>query len=145
MNKSLTIRQVAALTGLSVHTLRYYEQIGLLTSIDRNDHGHRCFTSEDVTWIAFINRLKATGMPLTNMLQIAELKRQGDPTLTARRILLEEHYSDVQKNLMELQTNLHLLAEKITTHKELENRYALKQRLIEQPTDRSAESNTDRT
>ncbi|MFI8716037.1 MerR family transcriptional regulator [Brevibacillus brevis] len=122
MNNSLTIRQVAALTGLSVHTLRYYEQIGLLTSIDRNEHGHRCFTSEDVTWIEFINRLKATGMTLTNMLEIAELKRKGDPTLTARRILLEEHYSEVQKALMELQTNLHLLAEKITTYKELENR-----------------------
>ncbi|WP_082727070.1 MerR family transcriptional regulator [Paenibacillus riograndensis] len=73
MNNSLTIRQVAALTGLSVYTLRYYEQIGLLTSIDRNEHGHRCFTSEDVTWIEFINRLKATGRTLTNMLEIAEL------------------------------------------------------------------------
>ncbi|GIP21934.1 MerR family transcriptional regulator [Paenibacillus sp. J22TS3] len=139
MNNSLTIRQVAALTGLSVHTLRYYEQIGLLTSIDRNEHGHRCFTSEDVTWIEFINRLKATGMTLTNMLEIAELKRKGDTTLTARRILLEEHYSEVQKALMELETNLHLLAEKITTYKDLENRHAFKQKLNEQPTDRSAE------
>lgn len=139
MNKSLTIRQVVALTGLSVHTLRYYEQIGLLTSINRNDHGHRCYTFEDVTWIEFINRLKATGMSLTNMLEIAELKRKGDSTLTTRRILLEEHYTTVQKAIIELQNNLKLLEEKIITYKEMENRYALKQKLIEQPTDRSAE------
>ncbi|KAF6583016.1 MerR family transcriptional regulator [Paenibacillus polymyxa] len=71
--------------------------MGLLTSIDRNEHGHRCFTSEDVTWIEFINRLKATGMTLTSMLEIAELKRKGDPTLTARRILLEERLSSIHK------------------------------------------------
>lgn len=97
MEKLLTIRQVATVTGLSVHTLRYYENIGLLCSIDRNENGYRCYSSADVTWIEFLTRLKATGMSITKMLEIAELRRQGDSTLTARRILLEKHYKEVQK------------------------------------------------
>ncbi len=123
MEKLLTIRQVAAATGLSVHTLRYYEKIGLLCSIHRNENGYRCYSSMDITWIQFLTRLKATGMPITGMLEIAELRRQGDSTLTARRIILEEHYRAVQQNMIELQNNLHLLADKIVTYKEMENNY----------------------
>ncbi|MNU97111.1 HTH-type transcriptional regulator AdhR [compost metagenome] len=127
MEKLLTIRQVAAVTGLSVHTLRYYENIGLLCSIDRDENGYRCYSSTDVTWIEFLTRLKATGMSITKMLEIAELRRQGDPTLTARRILLEEHYTEVQNRIMELQTNLDLLADKIVTYKGMEDNYRLRQ------------------
>lgn len=128
MEKLLTIRQVAAVTGLSVHTLRYYESLGLLCSIDRNENGYRCYSSADITWIEFLTRLKATGMSIAKMLEIAELRRQGDSTLTARRILLEAHYKEVQKNMLELQNNLNLLADKIVTYKEMENNYALKQK-----------------
>ncbi|MEK3947598.1 MerR family transcriptional regulator [Paenibacillus sp. FSL H7-0703] len=131
MEKLLTIRQVATVTGLSVHTLRYYENIGLLCYIDRNENGYRCYSSADVTWIKFLTRLKATGMSITKMLVIAELRRQGDSTLTARRILLEEHYKEVQKKIMELQNNLDLLADKIVTYKEMENNYQLKQEFSE--------------
>ncbi|WP_433945337.1 MerR family transcriptional regulator [Paenibacillus sp. SN-8-1] len=127
MEKLLTIRQVAAVTGLSVHTLRYYENIGLLCSIDRDENGYRCYSSTDVTWIEFLTRLKATGMSITKMLEIAELRRQGDSTLTARRILLEEHYAEVQNRIMELQRNLDLLADKIVTYKGMEDNYRLKQ------------------
>ncbi|MNR19429.1 HTH-type transcriptional regulator AdhR [compost metagenome] len=128
MEKLLTIRQVAAVTGLSVHTLRYYENIGLLCSIDRDENGYRCYSSTDVTWIEFLTRLKATGMSITKMLEIAELRRQGDPTLTARRILLEEHYTEVQNRIMELQKNLDLLADKIVTYKGMEDNYRLRQK-----------------
>ncbi|MNN74443.1 hypothetical protein D3C81_1906440 [compost metagenome] len=66
-------------------------------------------------------------MSITKMLEIAELRRQGDPTLTARRILLEEHYTEVQNRIMELQTNLDLLADKIVTYKGMEDNYRLRQ------------------
>ncbi|UJF32941.1 MerR family transcriptional regulator [Paenibacillus hexagrammi] len=123
MEKLLTIRQVATVTGLSVHTLRYYENIGLLCSIDRNENGYRCYSSADITWIEFLTRLKATGMSITKMLEIAELRRQGDSTLTERRILLEDHYKKVQQQMIELQKNLNLLAHKIVIYKEMEDNY----------------------
>lgn len=123
MEKLLTIRQVANATGLSVHTLRYYENIGLLSSIHRNKNGYRCYTTDDIAWIDFLTRLKATGMPISAMLEIAELKRQGDSTLTKRRIILEEHYAAVEQHIMELQNHLQLLAKKIVIYKEMEKNH----------------------
>lgn len=125
MEKLLTIRQVADITGLSVHTLRYYENIGLLSSIHRNKNGYRCYSKVDIIWIEFLNRLKATGMPINKMLEIAELRWRGDSTLTERRILLEEHYKEVQLHMIELNQNLNLLADKIVTYKEMEKNYML--------------------
>lgn len=101
--------------------------MGLLGSITRNENGYRCYSSADITWIEFLTQLKATGMSITKMQEIAELRRQGDPTLTARRILLEEHYEEVQKNMLELQNNLHLLADKIVIYKGMEKNYTQKQ------------------
>ncbi|AJY75335.1 MerR family transcriptional regulator [Paenibacillus beijingensis] len=129
MEKLLTIQQVADVTQLTVHTLRYYENIGLLSSIHRNKHGYRCYSSEDITWIEFLTRLKATGMSINKMIEIAELRRQGDSTLTTRRILLEEHYKEVQEHMIELQKNLDMLAHKIVIYKEMEKNYALEQKM----------------
>ncbi|GGG06435.1 hypothetical protein GCM10010912_58800 [Paenibacillus albidus] len=123
MDKLLTIQQVAAATSLSVHTLRYYEKMNLITSIQRDENGYRCYSLEDITWIEFLNRLKATGMTIKKMIELAELRRQGDSTLTARRKFLEEHYKEVQQHMIELQNNLNLLANKIVTYKEMENNY----------------------
>ncbi|AIQ11532.1 MerR family transcriptional regulator [Paenibacillus durus] len=127
MKKLLTIRQVAEITKLSVHTLRYYEHIGLLSSIGRDKNGYRCYSSEDITWIEFLTRLKATGMSIHKMIEIAELRRQGDSTLNARRVLMEEHYQEVQKQIADLQKNLDLLAHKIVIYKEMETIYELGQ------------------
>lgn len=123
MEKLLTIRQVAHVTQLSVHTLRYYESIGLLSSIHRNKNGYRCYSTTDLTWIEFLNRLKATGMSIHKMIEIAELRRHGDSTLTERRILLEEHYKKVQQDITELQTHLNLLADKIIIYHKMESDY----------------------
>ncbi|WP_025683214.1 MerR family transcriptional regulator [Paenibacillus maysiensis] len=129
MEKLLTIRQVADVTNLSVHTLRYYENIGLLNSIHRNKNGYRYYSPEDITWIKFLTRLKATGMSINKMIEIAELRRQGDSTITTRRVLLEEHYKEVQEHMIELQKNLNLLADKIVIYKEMEKNYELEHKM----------------
>src|SRR5579859_5985149 len=98
----LTIQSVAQLTGLSVYTLRYYEKIGLLNPVVRATNGHRRFTAEDLTWIKFMIRLRATGMPIEQMQQYAELLRQGDSSREARRTLLEQHRCAVQGHIGEL-------------------------------------------
>ncbi|BCF97334.1 hypothetical protein PPGU19_019030 [Paraburkholderia sp. PGU19] len=64
MSKALTIGQVAATSGVSTHTLRYYEQAGLLRSIGRTDAGHRLYAPADLDWLQFVMRLKATGCRL---------------------------------------------------------------------------------
>lgn len=111
------------MTGLSVYTLRYYEDIGLLGSIQRNSRGYRCFSTEDIIWIDFLNRLKDTGMPISQMVEFSDLKRQGESTLTERRMRLEEHFRRVEQRVEELQQNLKLLDHKIDIYREMESDY----------------------
>ncbi|GCE26475.1 hypothetical protein KDA_19590 [Dictyobacter alpinus] len=115
----LTIEQVVARTGLSAHTLRYYERIGLLDSVSRATSGHRRYDAKDLDWIAFLTRLRKTGMPIRHMQKFAELRRQGDATITERRILLEAHQQAVQTHIAELQHNLDAITVKIQVYSQM--------------------------
>ena len=123
MDTELSIQQVAAVTQLSTHTLRYYERIGLLAPIERASSGHRRYSSQDIAWINFLTRLRATGMPIREMQQFAELRRQGDRTFSQRRQLLEIHQQHVHQQLDELTRNLKVIQEKIQHYKELEEQH----------------------
>ncbi|MEW9700147.1 MerR family transcriptional regulator [Paenibacillus sp. SI8] len=61
------IREVEKQTGMSAHTIRYYEKMGLLPGIARSSTGVRSFTEADVNLLAFIGSLKKTGMSLEHM------------------------------------------------------------------------------
>ncbi|MGB8461132.1 MAG: MerR family transcriptional regulator, partial [Priestia megaterium] len=95
MENLFSIQQVASMTGLSTHTLRYYEKIGLIKNVQRDQTGYRQYTDFDLAWIQFLIRLRVTGMPMLKMKQFSDLRQQGDSTITARKELLEEHYKDV--------------------------------------------------
>jgi DNA-binding transcriptional MerR regulator len=114
----MTIQQAARETGLSVHTLRYYERIGLISPVDRAPNGHRRYTEDDVGWIGFLNKLRATGMPITKMKQYADLQRQDGDTLAERLALLEEHRRVVKKRIQELEANLAVIEYKIGYYSE---------------------------
>lgn len=122
MTTSMTIAQVAEATGLSVHTLRYYERIGLLDPIERRDNSHRRYQQEDLNWIGFLLKLKATGLPVRAMLRYAELRRQGNSveSVAERKAMLQEHTLSVESTLAELQSNLAVLHRKIEIYAELE-------------------------
>lgn len=123
MATELSIQEVATLTQLSAHTLRYYERVGLLDPIGRTSSGHRRYASEDIAWIEFITRLRATGMSIKGMQQFAQLRRQGDRTITQRRQLLETHQQHIAQQLAALEQNAKVLANKILHYKELETKH----------------------
>lgn len=109
----MNIQKVAQLTGLSAHTLRYYEKIGLLLNIARNSSGHRCYSEQDLMWIEFIKRLKATSMPLSEMKKFAELRTHGDSTIGQRVAILEHHQKRVQDQMDQLRLHQEKIKEKI--------------------------------
>lgn len=115
----MTIQQAARETGLSAHTLRYYERIGLISPVDRAPNGHRRYTEDDVGWIGFLNKLRATGMPIAKMKQYADLQRQDGDTLAERLALLEEHRREVKKRIQELERNLAVIEHKIGYYSEV--------------------------
>ncbi len=120
MENSFSIQQIASMTGLSTHTLRYYEKIGLIKNVQRAQTGYRQYTDFDLAWIQFLIRLRVTGMPMLKMKQFSDLRQKGESTVTARKELLEEHYNDVLGKIEELELNAHRIEEKIAHYKKLE-------------------------
>lgn len=120
MENLFSIQQVASMTGLSTHTLRYYEKIGLIKNVQRAQTGYRQYTDFDLAWVQFLIRLRVTGMPMLKMKQFSDLRQKGDSTITARKELLEEHYKDVLGKIEELELNSQRIEEKIAHYKKLE-------------------------
>ncbi|WP_326599246.1 MerR family transcriptional regulator [Streptomyces sp. NBC_01803] len=108
-----TISEVSAHTGLSVHTLRWYERIGLMPHIDRSHTGQRRYTNRDLEWLAFVNKLRLTGMAVADMVRYANLVRQGEHTFAERRALLCATRESVLLRVVELQGTLAVLDFKI--------------------------------
>jgi DNA-binding transcriptional MerR regulator len=110
----MKIGELAKRSGLTAHTIRYYERIGLLPYADRNQSRHRDYDASILTWIEFLGRLKTTGMPIRDMLRYAALReRSVDGTEAERRELLERHRAAVRAHAAELQACLLVLDTKI--------------------------------
>ncbi len=120
MNIKLKISRVSQLTGLSTHTLRYYEKIGLIDPVIRAEDGHRYYSESDISWIEFLNRLRVTGMPISQMTTFADLRRKGGTTARERREMLEDFKDDLYERLGELNKHLEAIEQKIKHYKELE-------------------------
>ena len=116
----VSIRDFAASVGLNVHTLRYYERIGLLDPVERAPSGHRRYSAADATWVEFLTRLRATGMSIRQMQHFAALRRAGEATVRDRRELLEAHRQRVEEQLADLETSLATITEKIQHYQALE-------------------------
>ncbi|MGW2841342.1 MerR family transcriptional regulator [Streptomyces sp. NPDC001493] len=108
-----TISEVVARTGLTAHTLRWYERIGLMPHVDRSQTGQRRFTDKDLDWLAFVGKLRLTGMPVADMVRYAELLREGEHTFDQRQELLEATRRDVRARIAELHDTLTVLDYKI--------------------------------
>lgn len=116
--RAMSIQQFAARTGLSAHTLRYYEKIGLLRDIARDASGFRVFGPRDLEWVSFILRLKETGMALEDIIAYADLRERGEPTLAARQELLEAHALKLKERLERDRAHLDALQAKIGLYRQ---------------------------
>jgi DNA-binding transcriptional MerR regulator len=114
----LSIAEAARRTGVSVHTLRYYERAGLVvTQVDRTAGGRRRYHKLDLDWITVCTRLRATGMPIKTIRRYAELVSAGPGNEQERLALLEDHRADVTAKLAELQESLKLIDHKIDVYR----------------------------
>jgi len=111
--EALTIQQVAERTGVSAHTLRYYEKIGLLNPVGRHENGHRRYVEQDLDWIHFLKLLRRTGMSIQHMQQFIELARAGDHTIPDRVEVLTQHRRQLSHHIAELQEHMVYLDYKI--------------------------------
>ena len=113
----MRIGQVARETGLSASTLRYYEREGLV-SVARDGAGRRLYDAQDVSWIRFLQRLRAASMPIGLMRRYAQLRKAGPSTLRERLELLCDYESDVRSRIAELSTHADALDAKIALYRQ---------------------------
>ena len=115
-----SIGQVARKTGLTTHTLRYYEKEGLLPFVRKNSSGLRVFSDNDLGWLAMIECLKETGMPLKGIKQYIDWFEEGDSTLPQRLEMfcrqkekIEEQIALFQKHLTKIEYKINLYREAV--------------------------------
>jgi DNA-binding transcriptional MerR regulator len=118
LDTGLTIADAAKSSGVSVHTLRYYERAGLIDGVDRAASGHRRYSEGDLAWIESLRCLRATGMPIRRIRRYAELVRDGAGNERERLALLEEHRAAVRAQLAQVRTHLAFVEKKIAIYEE---------------------------
>ena len=101
-----SIQEVSQKTGLTAHTLRYYEKEGLIVGVDRSQGGFRQYTDEDLERLGLIRCLKNTGMSIKEISRFVQLTREGDHTLEERVALLRAHRDQVILKMEEMQQYL---------------------------------------
>ncbi len=112
-----SIGEFSKATGLGIHTLRYYEHENLIIPL-RNSSNRRRYSEKDIAWIAFIKRLKATGMPIKEIKKYAVLRAKGDVTLSERMEMLMQHRQSLDERIRQLQEHEAMLDEKIAFYRQ---------------------------
>ena len=117
MTARYAIGEVAEKTGVTVHTLRYYERIGLVAPVERSTGGRREYDDGDVAWVQMLTLLRATGMGVRDMVAFAELTRGGEHTIPDRLVVLERHREGLEALVRRHTEHLQILANKITYYR----------------------------
>ncbi len=114
----MTIAEVSKKFDLSQDTLRYYERIGLIPSVNRNKSGIRDYTEEDCKWVEFIKCMRNAGLPIEVLIEYVTLFQQGEATLVARKELLTEQRNQLIARMEDMQKTLERLNYKIESYEQ---------------------------
>lgn len=126
-NAGYTIRTMAARCGMTTHTLRYYERVGLIQPVDRAQNGHRRYSDADEAWLKFLHCMRDTNMPIREMQRYARLREDGAASSLERRKILEEHRATVAGQIAALEKAHALLSHKIANYRNIEERIGVAQ------------------
>ncbi|RKR86006.1 DNA-binding transcriptional MerR regulator [Micromonospora pisi] len=117
--RALTIAEVSERTGLSPDTLRYYEKAGLIERVGRTSGNQRRYAAADLEWLAFLMRLRETGMSIADMQHFAQLRGAGEATIADRLAMLREHRSSLEDRIRYLRRNARALDDKVNHYEQL--------------------------
>lgn len=114
----MTITEVSEKFGLSQDTLRYYEKIGLLPNVNRDNRGRRSYTQEDCNWVEFIKCMRSAGLPIEALIEYVDLFKQGDETMNARKEILIQQRKELIKKMEEIKKTVERLDFKIKKYED---------------------------
>lgn len=108
-----SIKEVSKLTGISAHTIRYYEKEGILPPIDRTENGVRVFSDENLFWLDLVICLKKTNMSIKDIKKIISLSLVGDSTVDERKDILINHKKEILSQIEVLKESVNKIDKKI--------------------------------
>ena len=112
----MKIAEVSERYGISSDTLRYYERIGLIPTVNRNKSGIRDYREIDVRRVEFIKCMRRAGLPIESLIKYIGLVQQGDQTIEARKEILKEQREQLVARVKEMQKTLDILDHKIEVY-----------------------------
>ena len=115
----MRIAEVAEKYDISADTLRYYERIGLLPHIQRNESGIRDYSEADCQRVKFVKCMRGANVSIEALIEYMHLVEQGDSTVEARKAILEEQREQVLERMAEMQAGLDRLNYKISHYDEV--------------------------
>jgi DNA-binding transcriptional MerR regulator len=112
----MKIAEVSEQYGLSSDTLRYYERVGLIPPVHRNESGIRDYNDLDLRRVDFIKCMRSAGLPIEVLIEYVALVQQGDKTIEARKDILKEQRELLLARMNEMQKTLDILNHKIEVY-----------------------------
>jgi DNA-binding transcriptional MerR regulator len=125
-NAGYTIRTMAERCGMTTHTLRYYERVGLIQPVGRARNGHRRYSEADAAWLNFLHCMRDTNIPIRELQRYAALREQGEVTSLERRKILEDHQAVVAAQIEALERAHEILTHKIANYRKIEEKLGLR-------------------
>jgi DNA-binding transcriptional MerR regulator len=125
-NTGYTIRTMAERCGMTTHTLRYYERVGLIQPVGRARNGHRRYSESDAVWLNFLHCMRDTNIPIRELQRYAALREQGETTSLERRKILEDHQAVVAAQIEALEKAHAILTHKIANYRMIEEKLGLR-------------------
>ncbi|MBM6613535.1 MerR family transcriptional regulator [Desemzia sp. RIT804] len=112
----MNIAKASQISGVSPDTLRYYEKIGLVPSVERTKNGNRNYGEDDLKWIEFSKCMRTAGLSINVLTEYLRLFKEGDSTLENRYALLQEQRIELQQRIDQMQETLERLNQKIENY-----------------------------
>ena len=112
----MKIAEVSEQYGISLDTLRYYERIGLIPPVTRNESGIRDYKELDVRRVEFVKCMRSAGLPIEVLIEYIGLVQRGDQTIEARKDILVEQRQLLISRMEQMQKTLDILNHKIEVY-----------------------------
>lgn len=116
MNQTISMSEACRRTGISSHTLRYYESVGLMKRVGRSQAGRRIYREQDLQWLEMLKVLRGTGMSIRRIRQLAAMVEQGDASLEARIAFFSDWQAELAWQIELRQQALATISRKVARH-----------------------------
>lgn len=111
----MKIKEVAEYFKLPSETIRYWESVKILSSIQRDESGYREYTQQDIDWIRYVKCLREIGVPIERIQEYISLSK-GENTVEKRKQILEEQRAQLIEKTRELNQAIELVNHKIDNY-----------------------------